>query len=47
MEGLTHDALMVRGQPINKGKGKTSGRRSKSSGRSNNRYNYPSLMVRT
>jgi hypothetical protein len=34
MEGSTKDALMVRGRPIDRGKGKFSGRKSKSKGRS-------------
>jgi hypothetical protein len=34
MEGSTKDALVVRGRPINRDKGKFSGRKSKSKGRS-------------
>jgi hypothetical protein len=34
MEGSTKDALMVRGRPIDRGKGKFSGRKTKSKGRS-------------
>jgi hypothetical protein len=34
MEGLTKDALVVRGRPIDRDKGKFFGRKSKSKGRS-------------
>ena len=47
MEGLIHDALMVRGRLVDRGKGKTSSRISNSRGRYKNRSKSPDLMMRT
>ena len=38
MEGLTHDALFVRDQPVEKGKGKSPERKLKLTGRSKTRF---------